>query len=545
MNSLFMLGVAIPQSKSVWKFTYMMDKSNYLPPPPVFKIIEQNSTSYFVDALTYPENETNPMNSLYHTLRSGLDINETIQKIENLCENGNSQACLGYGRIYEFGAFGTQEDHSIAQKYYLKADKLGNNAAKSLLSFYHRTYEPLEIPKSVVESNLSWDYLESILPITNQYLEGKYRPYSCPSAYKTISRAADIIPTMFIFPIHRNIPNSTELDRLSKSKDPIDMYNYAMSKIFIPYPTEQKVKNAIKLLNNSFNNGYKPAIGPITTLLKYQNSTKLFNQYLNIGVKMGDPTSLLLKAGVLLGHTQPPCVEILSYLRQATNQNYAPGFFELGLMSYYGLCGVGRSNVNGYMYFSQSASKGHFPSMLKVSQQLIGGDGAVANCDRSVEMLRQLIDYGPWVRFFDKYVQRGSEHAFRKMLDLGLTPSKNFLSSNSKDSRDANQFSYVRNARSGNATAALWLAMNSPLHEAEEYFYRMSQMQLAAQSIVGPVKFYVMMRELPKYIKETMPEEDSKILVEYIKPLGGLLIEFILFITLIILISVRVKTILQ
>lgn len=550
MSVFWYLNLNSTKFKMPWKRGLMMDDPYYLPPPPVFKLITVDGNNMAVDDLTWNATNEEEIQSIYNALYIRDDVDLNINKLKTLCELNNHNACLGYGRIFEFGAYNQTQNHTIAREYYAKAVKYGSKTASSLLSFYHRYYDK-DIPLSIVEADISPSAIESVLSRGNQHIEGKHRPFSCPSAYNVIKTTAETVTGMFAFPIQRTLPNSTELARLTKSTDPLDMYNLAMTKIFTPYPSKHELKNVVRLLKNSFNAGYIQAGGPLAYILAFANVTNEVSQisdYHQQALKIEEPTALYLKYLLLNGknYNGQYCDEILRLLRISANQNYSPSIEILGGMFYYGFCGVGRSNTKGYEYRSHGASLGNFKAIYLAAEQLIGGDGVRYNCERGVEMTRQLIEFGPWTKFFDKYVSKGSEHAFLKMIDLGLTPMGAIKSNKTQSNTYENNYLYhVRNARTGNDTSALWLALHTQLHEADEYFYRMTQLQTGTQVLVGPVKFYVMMRELPKYMAGKLSEDDAKLLVEYLRPMIINAIELVLFVSLMIMISVRVKILTQ
>ena len=146
------------------------------PVPPVFFAINQKMNNgqerkVFVDALTYENNNNNKTEydaySIFMELNEGKKIKKNIQKIKDSCDQkNNSQACLGYGRIKEFGSYCQDQDLEIAKKYYEKAN---NVVSDSLLSFFYRTYSPEDYLKSILllEDGLNNSYLNS-LPIKEE-----------------------------------------------------------------------------------------------------------------------------------------------------------------------------------------------------------------------------------------------------------------------------------------------------------------------------------------------------------------------------------------
>ena len=142
---------------------------------------------------------------------------------------------------------------------------------------------------------------------------------------------------------------------------------------------------------------------------------------------------------------------------------------------------------------------------------LSGGDYVAADCQRAVKILRNLMEFGPWSAFLEKYVDRGSEVAYLKMTDMGLTLSMVVRTDKSRESKneEENYYKNIHSAMLGDIESLVWLAVKSSPHEAKEYIQKINAMQVS-NIIVIPLKMYIVFNNFVPWLKGQLKEEDAE-----------------------------------
>ena len=552
-------------SNPPWKKGLQLKKEDYLPVPPVFIQIKQEAggektKDVFVDALTYREDEQEIDTAfLYKSLNRGEKVNEYIKTLKDYCEKFNlSKACLGYGRIHEFGAYNQTEDHEIAKKYYTLAN---NSISQSLLSFYHRTYEPKDYLSSVVENqninsltSTSVTLLESALSQANQHQYGKLLPNSCSSAASILGPIAKATQEMkFVY----NVPhfNETYLKKIETSETPDDMYIRAMLLISNYYPSIKERKKARELLIKSIQGRNSTGAAALSYILLFEKqedpsneeSKRFFDEALSIALQNNDCAAyhlqFLLNCDRYEEMQQIEITEMEDNLYSAKKRNYAPALDTCAERTKETAASDGT-----YKMLTKAYELGYIPAAYHKAERLINGNGVVADCDAGVETYRKVIETGPWSEFFNMYVRRGSEHAYLKMIDLGLTPEKEVKTDKIIYEEAKRGLSYLvnkRESRRGETRSLVWLALSTNITESMEYLDKMKTIEPAAQMIEPVLRAYVVIKNMPKYIHKQLSSDDSAIIAKYTKPVSILFVKTIAFTVFVIMISMRVKVALK
>jgi len=535
-------------SNAPWKTGIKLNDPEYLPVPPLFGLVKvkDNSDAIIADLLTFAPGEmTNDTLNIVRELNERINSTQNLESLNDLCFiNNNSQACLVLARIYEFGAYGKQENHTLSYELYKKASDLNNTHALSVLSYYHRYPTNNDPISSIIESDATMYSIDSILASSIQHSSGNLRPKSCSAAARILLPVAQSLCSLYLFP-NTSPVNQTELERIQNSTQPMDLYTKAMAMIYVPYPSNKEKSFAKDLLKQAFEQGYQNAAAPLATLYLNQakpNISKAIH-FLSKALVLNDPAAMLL-ASELFSISDSNLLnpsEAKRLVKGAASQGYAPAIHKLGILTYYGLIGIPRSATKGFELFSQAAAMGYRPSIFQVAQQMIGGDGVVVDCEKAVEMLRRIVDTGPWSDFYDKYVSNHSLHAYTLMNDLGLTPCEYVESSNDTKWNSTESLKIVRAARDGNITAIIWLIFNSNLRDAEGLFIKLRQLDRTMAIIEKPLRAYIIIRGYFSYMQGKLDQNELPFLMSMASPFLSMILKLFTFILLSILIILRVQ----
>lgn len=584
------------KSNAPWKEGLNMDDPYYIPIMPIFTVVTPNSFPMPIigDLLTIRNPKKFKPAHLLHQLNMRINPNKTLADLHRYCDKDNiSHACLILGRIYEFGAYNQTEDQSLAYRYYLKVRALNDSASSAMLSFYHRYYD-YNIPASIIEADysLSYNIVETTLSSSHQYESGLTRPLSCPAASRLLLPLADVTSKMTYFQQNSEL-NETEIARMSNSSDPMDLYRLAMYELSVPYPSDNEIRVAKKRLKSSLAKGNPKAAAPIARLYVSRiagklNFTYIF-QLLNKGYELNDPAAMTILAEIISMNKIESSRNIYSatdLLRKAADSGYSPAIHMLGFFTYFGFNSIPRSNTKGFELFSKAAAKGYPPAMFSAADQLIGGDGVVEDCSAAISMLRRIVDVGPWAKYLDKYVNRGSRHAFIKMLDMNLTPSSwiNLSDSTNTFLKDENEINLgiakqkvgdtqdiesgsinylqkisnsfisedhglitdsrikrIRKAREGDGSSLLWLSLMSPLSESIQWIDRMRLLPSPSCYLASVVQAIVTARASFEFLTGQMKQDDANILKKLVIPYVPRIFTFVTTVVLMILLSARVN----
>ncbi|KAH0791697.1 sel1 repeat family protein [Histomonas meleagridis] len=557
--------VAIWQSNAPWKTGLRMNDPNYLPVPPIFGLVHSsskiNSQIIFGDFLSIIQNNSSFMGyKILNDLNLKTNVSYSFYQLRTACRNKTGQACLILGRIYEFGAYGTEENHKKAFSYYQKALDYGDKNALIPLSFYHRYYD-VDIPVSIVETDSTAESVESLLSSSFQYEKGFLRPLSCPTASQLLVDISSLCTQMKAFPTSTPL-NQSEVDRLINSTDPKDLYKLGLHEMSVFYPSRSEYRSAKSKFKKALQQGHlqsASAIARIQLIRKPQNTSKILS-FLRSAIKIKDPEALLLASDLYMtiGRNDPMQLQkAYKYVKDAARTDYPPAIHKLGQITYYGLLGVPRSNTEGYKLFKKAATKGFAPSMFDAAQQLLGGDGVTVDCQAALSMLRRIIDVGPWSLFFDKYVERGSKHAFLKMLDMKLTPIKwvkiepqneairnlleisNMEYSATENAETDETIEKMRLVREGDAKSLLWLIMKSPLEESLEWIQAVEVMPPKIAILAKPLKWFIIAKNSLRMVKNQTSEKEQELLKVLLSPYLKRLFIVLATVCLVILVAVR------
>ena len=584
------------KSNAPWKEGLNMEDPYYLPVPPIFKIVNTKRFPFPIigDLLTIRTPKKFKPSIYLHNLNMKINPNQTLNDLHKFCDIENiSHACLILGRIYEFGAYNQTEDQARAYQYYLKVRSLNDSSSNPMLSFYHRYYD-YNIPISVIEADysVSDSIVETILSTAYQFEKGLTRPMSCPTASNFLLPLADISSKMTYF--HSSFEyNETEVAKMTNSSDPMDLYNLALHRLSVPYPSDNEIRIAKKLLKNSLSKGNQKAASSLARLafLNLSGKTNLtqISNLLRKGYELNDPEAITIFTDSLFNSKNDPSTAFhaMQSLRKAADTGYTPAIHTLGFITYFGFFGVPRSNTKGFELFSKAAAKGYPPSIFNAAKQLIGGDGVVEDCSAAISMLRRIVDVGPWAKYLEKYVNKGSKHAFIKMLDMNLTPSgwinltnttftnlndntigqgiakqkidgsqtiennadilnylrkmsNSFISMENASITD-DRIKRIRKAREGDGSSILWLSLKSPLQESLQWIDRMRLLPSPSYHLAPFVKLIVTFRALASYIKGDLKQDDINLFKKMILPFTSKLYITAITIVLMILISARIN----
>lgn len=553
--------LSIFHSNAPWKAGYSMNDPDYLPVPPLFMIVKPDPShpEIFGDYLSINQDNTGFVSrSVLRDLNKRKDVNKSMETLKHACNNRTAQACIVLGRIYEFGAYGQKESRARALNYYQRALELGDRAALVPLSFFHRYYS-VDIPRSVLEADSTDEYVESLLATSVQHEKGFLRPSTCPGAAEKVLRVAQLAAAMNMFH-HSKAVNETEAARLRNSTDPKDMYTLGMSMANVPYPSKDELKRARELLMKAYNMGNYHAAAPIiridVVLQPQQNFTYILD-FLDKALKINDPDAMLL-AHELTSVNQVTVEQSYMYIKDAAQSGYPPAVHRMGELTYWGLLKIPRSNKEGFKIFMKAAATGYRPSMFWAARQLLGGDGADVNCMESLSMLRRIVDLGPWSTFLDKYVKRGSKHAFLKMLDMNLTPIRlmkiqpetetieklvntSLLAASELSTKSSVVIDKLRLAREGDYLSILWLVLNSNLADALQWLQRIESMPPRIAFLSKPLHTYLILKNLKYRSEGKLSQKEIQLLKECSQPYITFFLIVFTTITLLFAVSTRIK----
>lgn len=578
------------KSNAPWKEGLSMDDPYYLPIPPIFTVVLPNKFPQPIigDLLTIRSPKKFKPAVLLHQLNMKINPNKTLNDLHRYCDTDNiSHACLILGRIYEFGAYNQSEDQNLAYKYYLKVRALNDSSSSAMLSFYHRYYD-YDIPASIIEADhsLQFKIVETTLSAAHQFEKGLTRPISCPAASRLLLPLADVTSKMTYFPQTTEL-NETEIAIMSNSSDPMDLYRLAMHELSVPYPSDSEIKIAKKRLKTSLSKGNPKAAAPLARISLSGLSGKInFTNILNIlnkGIQLNDPAAMTVLAEMI--STKQNELKFSGFnptklLNKASDSGYPPAIHILGFYTYFGFNNIPRSNTKGFELFSKAAAKGYPPAMFSAADQLIGGDGVVENCPAAISMLRRIVDVGPWAKYLEKYVNRGSKHAFIKMLDMDLTPSSWINLTDDTNSKNGNEFGLgiakekiegnnfdvlnhlqmsnsfisqndgpitdsrikrIRKAREGDSSSILWLSLMSPFAESIQWIDRLKLLPSPSYHLVPFVKAIVIFRASVDFVTGKIKQNDIPLLKQLIQPIVPKLFITGTTIVLMILLSARIN----
>lgn len=540
---------------------YYMNDPDYLPVPPLFFIVKPGPAQpeIFGDYLSINQDNTGFVSrNVLRDLNKKKNVTESMSELKRACNNKTSQACIILGRIYEFGAYGQKESRGKALNYYQRALDLGDKIALVPLSFYHRYYN-LDLPRSIVEMDSTDESIESLLGASVQYEKGFLRPYSCPSAAERILKIAQLVAMMNMFSSSKRL-NQSEIEILKNSSDPKDIYKLAMNIANSPYPSKEELKKARGLFMKAYNMGNYHAAAPIIRIdivLQPQQNVTYILDFLDKAIKINDPDALLL-AHELTSMNQLAAEQSYFYIKDAAQSGYPPAVHRLAELTYWGLLRIPRSNKEGFKIFMKAAATGYKPSMFWAARQLLGGDGASVDCKEALSMFRRIVDLGPWSTFFDKYVKKGSKHAYLKMLDMSLTPirllkfqpetetianliNSSFLASTSLSTKSNVIIDKLRLAREGDHLSILWLVLNSNLADALQWLQRVESMPPRIAFLSKPLHAYLILKNYKLRSEGKLSQKEIQLLSECSQPYVTFLLIVFTTTTLLFAVSTRIK----
>jgi TPR repeat protein len=548
--------IMIWRSSEPWKTGLLMKDPYYLPVPGIFALfqIPGRSDPVIADYLSLRGNLIPPIgfngSQVLHDLNSRKDPNRSLRQLVTACDgDGDPQACLILGRIYEFGAYNQTQDHEKALNYY---ERLHGTASLSPLSFFHR--HSLGFPLSIVEADSTMEFIESALPAALQHEHGFLRPLSCPATSRILFPIAKAVTEMTLDLISSPL-NASQAAALAGSTDPADLHALAMYELSAPYPAVNVMETAKARLLKALEQGHQESAAPLAALARQMlniNITRVLG-LLDGAINLRDPAALHVASGFFL---IPQLQELfnpargLGNLRAAATLGYAPAIHKLGEITYYGFFGIGRSNSKAFKLFNQAAVSGYRPSILRAARLLLDGDGVVVDCPRAVSMLKRVIDGGPWRSFLDTYQEVGSRHAFMKMLDMNLTPcgwldvgpgsqvTDELLKVVGRKSPGPTMMTKIRASQEGDGAALLWLTLRSPLIEALEWLKRVELMPPAISIFAVPLKWILIARAIIGY--RGLDQREADIVSELLTPVGtaGLIVTAALCLILLIVLRV-------
>ena len=494
-----------------------MDDPYYLPAPPVFALYQPENYSYpiFVDLLVFTNNP-NSHNTYSHIIQDLNTRNNSEQRFEelhNLCDAHDAQACFILGRIYEFGAYNKTENHEQSLHFYNLSYTFGNIYVPALMSFFHRYYTN-EIPLSIAELENCSAMIESNIPTSFQYFYGFLRPKSSITAINKLKVLANAVTKIHLFPTAQKL-SPAQVQQLSNSTEPKDMYNLGLHYLSIPYPSRKELKTAKKLFAKSLKEGVKESSIPMADILLHLNKglIKPLETLLSSFINGNNYASYLLSSIYLSSQNSEHYSKGRKLLKDAALSGFPPAIAQVAELHYYGLFGFHRDSGTSYQYHLKAVSKGYLPSLLQASIQLVGGDGVSEDIGESYDLLRRIIYTGPWTCFFDKYVARGSKHAFLKMLDLGLIP-KVYLEKEAYSEVEAELyqtirqtydvfnlqnkqgFSHFRKALEGDSISLIWLITHAPILDTDKYLNQLKYHPSFAHYLVLPLRIFIIVKVL-------------------------------------------------
>jgi TPR repeat protein len=561
LSLLFLL--ATWHSNAPWKSGLTMKDPFYLPAPPMFALVQPLSYpgQILADLLSveYSTSDSDDQflpSAILNDLNSRADPDKSMSDLLRFCrDRASPQACLILGRIYEFGAYNQTENHTKAREYYERVASLNDTSSLSALSFMHR--HSGDVPLSMVEADASLASVESALPAALQSERGFIRPLSCPEAARLLVPIATAVAEMTFFPLSPVDPS--DVVRLMDSSDPADLHRLAMYDLSRPYPSMTAAETAKDRLERALSAGHQESAAPLATLYSYLlpgpiNISRILD-ILRPAVILDDPAALLVSSELYLipeltWMFNPQ--RALKEIEAAAGSGYAPALHRMAEIRYWGLLGVGKNSTHGFKLFSKAAAAGHRPSIVTAALMLLSGDGVVADCPAAIEMLKRVVDTGPWFTYLDKYLQAGSTHAFVKMVDMHLTPgSWTDIDAPSEVTAELiREMGHVpkaalrkaRAAREGNESALLWMTLNSPLDEALEWLANVEMLPPDISMLSKPLRWFLIARALCQKLKGRLSEKEDLVLHEMLKPLYeiGLFLAAALCLMLLIILRIHI-----
>ena len=543
--SLLFITIAKLPIRSPWKDTLRMTDLNYLPIVPIFRLTKIADQQFFIDSLTEESyNGDNRTITIIKLLNRKENVNLNIQLLQTLCDTEhNPKACLAYGRIFEFGSYNQTENHTIAIQYYQKAVKYNDTDALGLLSFYHRYYKQ-DLALSILEADVSSPLVENIIPKSIQQFEGHYRPKSCPTSTRSLLGIGAALSSMSDFVFDVPDVNASEYERMKNSTDPKDLYTLGLIHLTEPYPSSEDILISYKYLQSAYSKGYVMAGTPLAFTAFLQGNLTLSDALFSKQVKIHDVRAIYLFAIRLLSNNDIDDIrDGRNFMQEAKHLGFMPAIYQDAVYSYLGLYGYQRDARTAHKGFIKAATFNFLPASYQAANQLIGGDGAVVNCEVGYNMLMKMIDYGPWTTFLERYVSRGSEIAFLKMMDMGLTPNKviktNKIEKTKKIDRGDEYLKNIRLARNGDAAALIWLALESPLDETEEYLQKIASKEPAISILETPLRMTIFFKHFMGYMRGEY--EQNTFFTKCFQTILNFVLILTLFMTLCILVFARLK----
>jgi TPR repeat protein len=547
-------------STAPWKSALLMNDPHYRPVPPLFVLMQPaglNGTQIFGDLLTLTPSESSfGASAAVRALNERNNTDRVFSKIEQACAKGVAQACLILGRIYEFGSYNKTQDHTRALDYYLRVEQLNSPIAYSALSFYHRYGFP-DVPRSVLEGDLSVQAVESALSAGLQHQTGFLRPLSCPMAARLVEPVAEAVAEMNMIPGLRPA-NASELAALRNSTDPTDLHRLALLELSVPYPSIAERRRACKLLRRALRGGHEASASMLAVLLRSRDKPDLQKIFdvLAPAVRFKDPVGLLVKAELHLHRDIPGLFDearAIGHIKTAASTGFAPAVHALAFITYYGFCGVTRSNVAAFRLFKQAAATGYRPSMLAAAKLLITGDGAPADCPEGLAMLKRITDAGPWVHFFELY--GGDPHAFQKMLDINQTPREWIeidakaettaellrISGRALSLLSSSGMRKLREADEGRPAALLWLTLKTPIEEAVGWLARVELLAPIIAVLAVPLRWWLIAKGLWGLVAGRLTPRQAAVLKGLIRPLCDGALVVTVTVCLLCLIALRIN----
>lgn len=559
MILLFFICYSFWSSDEIWKQSFQMENLSFLPIVPLFKLIKTDTQNkyVFIDALT-EVNSTDIFQPEFfiNCLNQNNSPQSVMEKLKEFCLENVSQACLIVGRIYEFGSYVFTENITLAYSYYLKAFHLGSKNVLPILSYFHRHYF-IDMEKSIIESDLSSDFLESALPMALQYQHGICRPLSCNKACEILKPYSYAHTSIMRF----TFPRTNYNDNMRRAHS--HLHFEAKSILSRPYVSVNEMKNALDLLIQSLQYQYHESASILAQLHLdgYINSPNvtLINYYLDIGSKLKDPLAYYLLS--CLFSIDDPAVSknsmAFDFLKSSAHQGFAPSIHRIGYLTSKGYLGFRRNDQEAFKLYSHSAALGYQPSLYEMSKSYLEGRGTDQNCSNSYSLLTKIIDLGSFSQFLNKYVQKGSKSAFLKMIDMNMKPLKfiqidlngtfttSILKLTNFSEKDELYREKSRHASVGNESAIIYLILTSPFEEALEWQKKMNMLSPVYFFLSFPIKTFLFFKNLWRYNNNQLTEKEAKLFREIANNVTEHLTILLTFITLVLFICLRVSNIFQ
>lgn len=546
-------------SNEIWKQSYQMNNLSYLPIIPLFKLVKTDKQNkyVFVDALT-DVNSTDLFQpeTFINLLNQNDSPYSVMQKLDDFCSENISQACLIIGRIYEFGSYIFPENISLAYSYYLKAQKFGSRDVLPILSYFHRHYY-IDVEKSIIEADLSEDFLETALPMSLQYHNGISRPLSCHKASEVLKPFSYASTSIVRF----NFPGSDKEDRMNKTH--AYLHSQAKHLLLSPYVSINEIEKATELLNQSLHYQYQESASILAQLhldgyVRNPNITSI-NYFLDIGIRLKDPLAYYLLSCFF--SLDDPYISKYSiafdFLKNSAHQGFAPAIHRVGYLTKKGYLGFKRDDQKAFDLFSHSAALGYQPSLYEMAKSYLEGEGIPHNCNNGYLLLTKIIDNGPISQFLNRYIQKGSKSAFLKMIDMNLKPlnyiqidlngtiTKLFLQLSNFSKKDELYRQKTKHASSGNESAIIYLILTSPFEEALEWQQKLNMLSPVYFFLSFPIKTFLFFKNLWKYNHNQLTEKESMMFRDIANSVSEILAILFTFVTLVLFICLRVSKIFQ